>query len=203
MSRRKPRIKIKHVFLHLRKIGTHRKWVRWYCFKSGLFWQGLVHDLSKYSPTEFWESVRYYQGDRSPIAACKEDRGVSMGWFHHRGRNRHHWEYWVDDFDKGVIPKLMPEKYALEMLCDFMAAARAYNGNHYSPYDECNWWERKSKEVVSVMHPVVRYFIDDCMDDITKLGEDYVFDHHAAVARQHYRDLLQSWEKGREAARTP
>ncbi len=85
-------------FKHLNKILTHKRWVAHYCFMCGLYWQGIMHDMSKFSPTEFWESVKYYQGTRSPINACKEDKGYSMAWFHHRGRNKHHWEFWMDDF---------------------------------------------------------------------------------------------------------
>ena len=55
-----------HLYDHLHTVNAHRRWVRRYCFKLGLVWQGLIHDLSKYSPTEFWRSVKYYQGYRSP-----------------------------------------------------------------------------------------------------------------------------------------
>lgn len=151
---------IKNAYLHLKKIMTHRKWVRYYCFKFGLYRQGLTHDLSKYSPTEFIESVKYYQGDRSPILACKEDKGYSLAWFHHRGRNKHHWEYWVDDFDHGMIPRLMPKKYAVEMFCDFLAAGRTYMEKEYTAEKEFQWWV--SKEKIYVMHPAIKLFISWC-----------------------------------------
>lgn len=167
-------MKIKNVLAHLKKIMTHRRWVRYYCFKAGLYWQGLTHDLSKYSPTEFWESVKYYQGTSSPIIACKKDKGYSMAWFHHRGRNKHHWEYWVDDFDHGMIPKLMPERYACEMFCDFLAAGRAYMGEDYSRQKEYDWWTEKRK--IYVMHPAVRDFIDSCFAGYLAFGERYALD---------------------------
>mgnify|MGYP003304157542 CR=1 FL=1 len=72
------------------------------CFRLGLYKQGLLHDLSKYSPVEFLVGVKYYQGDSSPIDAAKKDKGYSMAWFHHRGRNLHHHVMWIDNFDETV-----------------------------------------------------------------------------------------------------
>lgn len=152
----------------------HRRYVRQHCFKAGLYWQGITHDLSKYSPTEFIESVRYYQGDKSPILACKADKGYSMAWFHHRGRNRHHWEYWVDELDHGMVPRLMPEKYAVEMFCDFLAAGKAYMGAEYTKQKEFEWWKEKRK--IYVLHPVIKEFIDTCFVTYLTLGEVCTFD---------------------------
>ena len=85
-----------HFFDHLRTVNRHRRLVRKYCFRLGLYWQGLTHDLSKYSPTEFFRSVKYYQGYRSPNDQERITNGVSLSWLHHKGRNRHHFEYWID-----------------------------------------------------------------------------------------------------------
>lgn len=85
-----------HILEHLRTVNRHRHLVRKYCFRLGLYWQGLTHDLSKYSPTEFWRSAKYYQGYRSPNDQERLVNGVSLSWLHHKGRNRHHFEYWID-----------------------------------------------------------------------------------------------------------
>lgn len=85
-----------HIREHLKTVNRHRRLVRRYCFKLGLYWQGLTHDLSKYSPTEFWRSAKYYQGFRSPNDQERSETGVSLSWLHHKGRNRHHFEYWID-----------------------------------------------------------------------------------------------------------
>lgn len=167
-------MKVKNIFAHLKKIMVHRRYVRYYCFKAGLYMQGLMHDLSKYSPVEFWESVKYYQGSSSPITACKKDRGYSMAWFHHRGRNKHHWEYWVDDFDEGMIPKIIPEKYAIEMFCDFLGAGEAYMGDEYSKEKEFAWWKQKRQKYV--MHPVIKNFIDNCFVNYISFGINYALD---------------------------
>jgi hypothetical protein len=109
--------------------------------------QGILHDLSKYNPVEFWEGVKYWQGNRSPIDACKEINGYSMAWFHHRGRNLHHYVSWIDNFDEtGGTPILMPYKYFAEMVCDFIAAGRAYQGKNFTFQSELLWWKKKREK---------------------------------------------------------
>ena len=153
-----PRITIKNTFRHLGKILKHKWWVFYYCCKAGIPWRGIKHDMSKFSPTEFWESVRYYQGSRSPIDACKEENGVSKAWLHHKGRNRHHYEYWQDNFDKGGEPLKMPYKDAVEMLCDYLGAGRAYMGKDFTYKAEWQWWLRKNQTNLA-MHPSSKEFI--------------------------------------------
>lgn len=152
-------MKIKNVIGHLKTIHIHRKWVRHYCFYAGLYWQGLTHDLSKYSPTEFLESIKYYSGTSSPIDACKKDKGWSKAWQHHKGRNKHHYEYWQDNFDNGGEPLLMPYEYALEMLCDYLGAGRAYMKENFSYENEYQWWQKKKKNPLA-MHPANKDFIE-------------------------------------------
>lgn len=143
---------------HLKTVMTHRKWVKHYCFKAGLYWQGLTHDLSKYHPVEFFESVKYYQGTRSPIDACKEANGYSKAWLHHRSHNKHHREYWTDYYDKGCYSLIMPYKYAAEMLCDFLGAGRAYMGDNFSYKAEYDWWKSQLKRNICI-HPAIAHFI--------------------------------------------
>lgn len=116
---------------HLHTVNRHRRLVRRYCLKLGLVWQGLTHDLSKYSPTEFWRGCKYYQGWRSPNDQERLENGVSLAWLHHKGRNRHHFEYWIDYCrrEDGTIyigGCKMPKKYVAEMFCDRIAACRVY-----------------------------------------------------------------------------
>lgn len=128
--------------------------------------------MSKFSPTEFWESVRYYQGNRSPIDACKEDNGISKAWLHHKGRNKHHYEYWVDNFDKGGAPLKMPYKDALEMLCDYLGAGRAYMGKDFSYEKEYEWWLKKCEKPLA-MHPQTKMYISTSLHLLSKYGADY------------------------------
>ena len=121
---------IKVSLKHFKTICKHKSWVSYYCKIAGLSrWQAFKHDLSKFSYIEFSESVKYYSGDRSPIDNCKDSIGYSLAWQHHKGRNPHHYEYWMDNFNKGTTPIRMPYKYAVEMLCDYLAAGQTYAKN--------------------------------------------------------------------------
>ena len=121
---------------HLKTVNRHRALVRKYCFRLGLYWQGLTHDLSKYSPSEFLVGAKYYQGTRSPNNAEREDIGYSSAWLHHKGRNKHHYEYWIDYSlhaePGGMLPCPMPKKYIAEMIMDRIAACKTYQGDNYT-----------------------------------------------------------------------
>ena len=114
---------------HFKTITHHRHLVCRYCFRLGLYRQGLLHDLSKYAPCEFWRGAKYYQGYRSPNDAERKQNGVSLAWLHHKGRNRHHFEYWIDycigeDGKPYMGGCKMPPRYVAEMFCDRIAACR-------------------------------------------------------------------------------
>lgn len=171
-----PRITIKNTFLHLGKILKHKYWVFYYCCKAGIPWRGIKHDISKFSPTEFWESVRYYQGNRSPIDACKEDKGVSKAWLHHKGRNTHHYEYHQDNFDKGGKPLQMPYKDVVEMLCDYLGASKAYTRKKKLTVEEWleeeqSWWLNHKQK--TLMHPKTEKFITTILNDMCSRGKHW------------------------------
>lgn len=126
------KITFQKFFGHLKTVLVHKYWVFYYACKLGIPWRGFKHDLSKFSPTEFWESVRYWDGKSSPIPRCKEDRGYSLAWQHHKGRNSHHYEYWVDYLDQGGVAIKMPWKDFLEMAADWLGAGRAYWGKKFT-----------------------------------------------------------------------
>ena len=113
-------MKIKNIWGHFKTITIHKWLVMKNCFRIGLYRQGLLHDLSKYSWTEFSIGVRYYQGTRSPNAAEREEKGYSEAWLHHKGRNRHHFEYWMDvrpgHWEEGLLGVKMPLRYVMEMI---------------------------------------------------------------------------------------
>jgi hypothetical protein len=131
----------------------------------------MVHDLSKFSPTELFESAKYYQGNRSPIGVCRRATGVSRAWLHHKGRNKHHIEYWLDG-DCKVTP-MMPYKYAVECICDKIAATKIYNGKNYTPSKAIEHWERYGNKVEG--NPKTMEFIKTVFYDLSELGEDKVF----------------------------
>lgn len=144
---------------HFKLITTHKAYVFKNCFKAGLIWRGIKHDMSKYSPTEFLESVKYFTGTDSPINVCKKENGWSKAWMHHKGRNTHHYEYWVDNFDNGGIPLKMPYKDALEMICDYIAAGQAYQKKKFTYTGEYDWWLNKCKGKIA-MHADTKRFVN-------------------------------------------
>ena len=129
---------LKHFIL----ITKHKLIVLKLCIKAGIPWRGIVHDLSKYSLTEFWESVKYYNGNRSPIAVSKEKNGYSKAWLHHKGRNKHHCEYWYDNKAKNPTP-IIPYKYTVEMICDTLAAGIVYNGKKWKKNTQLEYWNKE------------------------------------------------------------
>lgn len=106
---------------HFITITHHKILVMQGCFRIGLYKQGLLHDMSKYSPTEFLVGCRYYKGYMSPNNAERADRGYSSAWLHHKGRNKHHYEYWIDyslNKEEGIVGMRMPTRYVVEMFVD-------------------------------------------------------------------------------------
>lgn len=136
-------------FGHLNTVNRHRYLVCKLCFRVGLYKQGLTHDLSKYSLTEFLPGVKYFQGYRSPIVAEIRDLGYSAAWLHHKGRNRHHWQYWMTA-DKGQMQVIeMPVRYIKEMACDRIAACMVYEKDKYHPSSALEFLEKsREKELI-------------------------------------------------------
>ncbi len=167
-------ISLKDKFLsHLHTIDTHRYEVMKNCFKCGLVYQGLTHDLSKYSPAEFIVSVKYFQGYRSPYTREKELYGFSFGWLHHKGRNRHHWEYWYDMLDGKWTPIEMPFPYVVEMVCDRVAACRIYQKEKYTKESALEYYLTRNDRLF--MHPKTAELLESILRDIAERGEDAVF----------------------------
>ncbi len=162
---------------HFRTITKHKWMVMRYCFKVGLYKQGLLHDLSKYSPAEFLVGCKYYQGDRSPNNAEREATGVSRAWLHHKGRNLHHFEYWVDystDTDKVIMGARMPRRYVAEMVMDRISASRTYRGDAYTRHDPLKYF-LKSKEKLWFIHPATKRELEGLLRMLSEKGEDYTF----------------------------
>lgn len=157
-------------FSHLNTINTHRHLVMSMCFRCGMYKQGLLHDLSKYSPSEFIPSVKYFQGNRSPITYEKEIKGYSECWLHHKGRNKHHWEYWTDRKAYELVTYPMPFNYVLESILDKIAASKVYQKENYTnnyPIDFFN----KSYEI-KVMHPDTAKQISHFLNYLKDNGQD-------------------------------
>ena len=160
---------------HFKTVHHHRALVRKGCFRVGLYLQGLTHDLSKYSPTEFLRGAHYYQGTRSPNAAEREEKGYSEAWMHHKGRNRHHYEYWTDMSPKTqrYEPVDMPRRYLVEMVMDRRAACMTYQGKNYRPGAELEYLEKSRERLL--MHPQTLRRLEYLLTMLRDCGEEETF----------------------------
>ena len=162
---------------HFKTITYHKLLVMQGCCKIGLYWQGITHDLSKYTPEEFLNGARYFQGNRSPNAAEREDKGYSEAWMHHKGRNRHHYEYWQDvNLRSGVYePVPMPRKYLAEMVMDRRAASMVYKGKNYTDASAYEYFIRSYER--EWMHPQTNRELEFLLTMLRDEGEKKTFQY--------------------------
>lgn len=165
-----------HPIKHFKTITHHRHLVLQGCFRLGLYRQGLLHDLSKYSPTEFLVGARYYSGTRSPNDGERLDKGYSSSWLHHKGRNKHHLEYWIDYNPEAGLKMTgleMPVPYVAEMFCDRIAASKTYRGSAYRDSDPYDYYMRSRDHYL--IHPRTAALLLDMLTVLKDQGEDAAF----------------------------
>ena len=166
---------LKGAFKHFRTVTRHRHAVIRHAMKAGILWQGLRHDLSKFSPTEFIPGAKYFQGDRSPNEMERSLFGYSSAWLHHKGRNKHHFEYWTDynPVEKKVRPVKMPVRYVAEMFCDRVAASKIYQGENYNEKHPLQYF-LKSKGI-RFIHEKTSDKLEFLLTMLAEKGEDETF----------------------------
>lgn len=175
-------------FGHLRTVNRHRRMVRKLCFKCGLYWRGLTHDLSKYSPVEFWNGVKYYTGDKSPHVNERKKIGYSKAWIHHHNHNKHHAEYWQDIGTDGRTRALrMPSLYFIEMICDRVAASMIYLRDTYNDLSPLNYYIAHIDE--NQFDMVTRQNLERVLNQIASDG----FDAYAKTIRSISRKHIGKW----------
>ena len=169
---------------HLKTINHHKWLVMKGCFKVGLYKQGLLHDLSKYTPTEFLVGCWYYQGNRSPNNAEREATGYSQAWLHHKGRNKHHYEYWIDysvNPEEGIVGLKMPVKYVVEMFVDRIAASKTYQGENYKDSHPLEYYEKGAARLGKMIHPETARLLHSLLRMLADEEEEktfYYIRHH-------------------------
>ena len=165
-----------HLLKHFITITKHRHKVMKYCFKIGLYKQGLLHDFSKYSFVEFFNGAKYYKGTRSPISEERKKIGFSKAWLHHKGRNKHHPEYWLDlDLnDKIYKPVPMPNKYIFESFCDHLAASKVYNKKKFKPQMVWDYYYNKERYYLPI-HDKTREKFEFLLKIYLEKGEKETF----------------------------
>lgn len=163
---------------HFKTVMRHKIYVADGCFRIGLIRQGIFHDMSKFSPSEFWIGVKYFDGHRSPNAIERINKdGLSTAWLHHKGRNRHHFEYWIDYSIKPglmVYGNRMPMKYVAEMVCDRRAACMAYNIENYT--QRAAWDHYQITKTKVIMDHDTRVVLENALWIMKEDGEDACFE---------------------------
>ena len=165
---------------HLKKINHHKRLVCQGCFKVGLYKQGLLHDLSKYSPSEFLVGCKYYQGTRSPNNAEREAKGYSAAWLHHKGRNKHHYEYWLDystDPAEGIVGMKMPVKYVVEMFIDRVAASKNYMNEQYTDRAPLEYYKKGVARLGKMIHPETAALLEKLLEMLAEEGEEKTYSY--------------------------
>lgn len=163
---------------HFRTITHHRHLVMKGCFQVGLYKQGLLHDLSKYTPVEFLVGCRYYQGNRSPNNAERETIGYSTAWLHHKGRNKHHLEYWIDyalSGDHCMTGMEMPVRYVVEMFIDRVCASKNYQKDAYRDDSALKYYEHGKDRYM--LHPASRELLECMLHMLAEKGETETFSY--------------------------
>ena len=163
---------------HFKTITYHKILVMKGCFAVGLYKQGILHDLSKYLWVEFLVGATYYQGNRSPNNAEREMNGCSMSWIHHKGRNKHHYEYWFDyqeGSQGGMVPIPMPNCYVVEMLMDRIAASKVYNIGNYNDGLPLAYYKKGMKYEAACIHPKTKKLLEKLLIMLAEKGERKTF----------------------------
>jgi len=156
-------------FKYLKYVLRHKWFVLIECSKRGYFWRGLIHDLSKFRPSEFIPYARYFYGNwpkRRTVSPgekyfyhvlCKEDvnQQFDKAWLLHIHRNPHHWQFWLLQEDSGSVKLLpVPRKYLIEMGCDWIGAGKAITGK-----DNLKTWYIQNKEKIQ-LNELSKQFIE-------------------------------------------
>jgi len=144
---------------YLKYLIRHKWHVLVECCKCGLPWAGIVHDLSKFLPSE-WVPYRNYFYDRPPLPSTGYihktgvDERFDRAWLKHIHRNPHHWQWYILHEDDGPVKVLeMPLRYRMEMLCDWKGAGKAQG----KP-DTAAWYRENRKNMV--LGPRTRLWVE-------------------------------------------
>ena len=186
-------------YQHFKTITYHRWLVMKGCFSIGLYWRGICHDLSKYSPVEFLVGARFYQGDQSPNNAEREWRGYSEAWLHHKGRNKHHYEYWIDysteNVEGGMAPAPMPIRYILEMIMDRIAASKVYAKESYSQHNPLAYYLGGRKD--APLHKKTRTVMELLLQILDQRGQKEMvrFIKKEIMPAKHLWDSSAHWPR--------
>ena len=179
-----------NLWKHFKLINKHKWIVFKLSIKDGIHFRGFIHDLSKYSITEFFESAKYYQGNRSPIVNARKENVYSKAWLHHKGRNKHHEEYWYDWYAEVKAP-IIPYKYTVEMICDQLAAGMVYNGDKWNQTLPLKYWTEKKNK--NLYHPQMVKFFENLYTELSEKGIDKII--NKKYLKEKYKQYCEDYSE--------
>lgn len=143
---------------HFNTVIKHKFLVFKYSCKLGIPFTGLIHDMSKFHPVEFINSVKYYDGKMSPtIVERRSKNNVSDITMHHAFRNKHHWHYYVDYLPNEFVIARMNYKHSVEYVCDIISASKTYRKKEFKIIDPYDYFKSHSEHYI--MHPANKEFV--------------------------------------------
>lgn len=143
---------------YFKYLVRHKWFVFVACRKIGAsWWTGIVHDMSKFRPSEWLPyACTFYKKDGSK--QYNETIDFACAWNDHQKRNKHHWQYYLITWDRGVTEPLpMPRRDAFEMVADWMGAGRAITGR----WEVKEWYEKNKDKMI--LHPETKQIVDDIL----------------------------------------
>ena len=150
---------------YFKKVCRHKWHVGRACFRYGLYWRGIVHDLSKFSRAEFGPYAMYFHTPDGK-SSYRTKTAFDHAWRHHVAHNPHHWEYWIA-FNRGYpVAADMPEKYILEMVADWIGAGMTYDGQP----DPNVWYYGKDAKSIIMMTQRTRDRVEELLREINPKG---------------------------------
>lgn len=182
---------LKAFWKYFKIICKHKVAVYQECRACGITWRGITHDLSKFSRDEFISSAKYYCEDRSPHYGDAAENGYSLAWLHHKGCNKHHWEFWTDfdENDGSIKVNKIPYEYVVEMVCDWIGAGKVYNKDKWTQLSPLQYYNKvrsgrhfhleTEKLILKFLNTIASHGLDEfhkmakCQDEYSYLRVDY------------------------------
>lgn len=128
-----------------------------------------IHQLN------FWWAASSIREQEALTMQNREVKGYSAAWLHHKGRNRHHYEYWLDystDPNEGIIGMKMPVRYVVEMFIDRVAASKNYMKEKYTDQAPLEYYEKGAARLGKMIHPETAELLHQLLKMLAEEGEE-------------------------------
>ena len=162
---------MKEYFLYFLYVIKHKWYVFWACVQNGIWWRGLLHDLSKFYPSEFFAYAKIFYGKIKLVRDINgyydpylsTNKVFTKSWISHLHRNKHHWQYFaLVDENMSVVLMEMPKVYIIEMISDWIGATKAQK----SKLGVIQWYRVYKNKIL--LHQNSKRFLESKLEEIFK-----------------------------------